>query len=204
MSLYILGMVFALLLFASCGAGAFRTATEPRVSEASQRARAVAIYFACPAPEHAGAGSGLFVGPNRVLTAAHVVSCLAPGAEFYVRDTFGTVRAAKIEWISPGADIALLEVAGDPTDFHMPVIAPVEPGSTVCIVAEIPTTTRQCGTVLGIRGQGGANVAHTARVVPGNSGSGVYDMNGRLVGIVTHKTPVGGLFTSLAGRRGLP
>jgi hypothetical protein len=40
-------------------------------------------------------------------------------------------------------------------------------------------------------------------VVPGNSGSGVYDDEGRLVGIVTHKTPAGGLFTSLAGRRGI-
>lgn len=201
MSFWILGLVAGLLLSIACGAGAVKEIRGATVTDASQRMRAVAIYQSCPLPEQRGMGSGLFIGPNRVLTAAHVVSCLAPGAVFYVRDNFGLVREAKLEWLSLETDTAVLAVSGPPMEVEPLKVGRVQRGETVCIVAEIPTPDRQCGVVLGTKSEGVGNVRHTAKTIAGNSGSGVYDADGRIVGIVTHKTPGGGLFSSLYGRK---
>ena len=78
-------------------------------------------------------------------------------------------------------------------------------GAEVCLVPVVPARGPQCGKVDSFDSIPG-DVFHQATTKPGNSGSGVYDADGRLVGIVTHyrRPPAqGGAFSSLADRRWL-
>ena len=129
-----------------------------------------------------GVGSGVVIAPDYVLTAAHVVDCedglMVVATETY--DGLATVVTRNSE-----RDLAKLYVPGirGPSVEIGP--AP-SPGDTVCLSPAYPRRDRKCGEVYFERGDGPNNrIRFSAKVEPGNSGSGLYDSDGRLVGIVT-------------------
>jgi S1-C subfamily serine protease len=135
------------------------------------------------------AGSGVVVGPRHVLTALHVVGCpLIPTVR--VRTYWGEDRAVRVTWEDRDRDLALLELVSA-SDFEVDVAPPVISaplGDVIILVTAYPREyVRQgavCATNLDRRAFDGADLCVSADATPGNSGSGVYDGLGRLIGIV--------------------
>lgn len=142
-----------------------------------------AVTIMCFAGPNTRVGSGVVVGEQHVVTAAHVVSC--PGKVFVgVGDTkqkewhLATIQSADFL-----ADVVRLKVP----DTRLMVGSvetspPPPPDSIICAMTAVPNFRKKCGLVRHI------NVGsfwHTAPVVPGNSGSGMFNSTGELVGIVS-------------------
>lgn len=158
-----------------------------------------------------GIGSGVVLSTGVVITAAHVVEC--DGARLvHVVTREGTKYAAEVAYVDATRDYARLKVRGLAAVSSV-VLAPTHVGDSVCVVAAHPFRQRQCGTIQRIEWKklpnGIVDLWSTARIVPGNSGSGIYNDKGELVGLATNKIPCvtdpwrddcGGLGTSLAGR----
>lgn len=132
-------------------------------------------------------GSGVLFGADQALTAAHVVRCATSELPLLIvlvkRD--GTQTIATVAELDAGADLARLDALG--LESAQIRVGPVPiAGQDVCIVSAVPRRMRRCGEVqLGVQTAPG-DYLHDAVTEPGNSGSGVYDRAGRLVGIVTH------------------
>jgi S1-C subfamily serine protease len=179
------------------------------LSVAEQAARAVQVSRGCPTanPDYleVSDASGVAVAPDTVLTAEHVVSC--PGgdvAELRAQTLGGERRPARVLWRAPNIDLAAIAVPG----VHVtasPYARP-RPGARVCMEHSVPTVGRTCGVVSAhatlLVGFRLLDILHTVPTEPGNSGSGLYDDRGHLIGIVTHgmSVPPGGLASSLIGR----
>lgn len=144
-----------------------------------------------------GYGSGVIMSSRTVLTANHVANkaanCLylaetADGKKF--------VMMISKEW--PEHDITelytpfALELVHDGHTQGLLPSTPIElapvppPGELACIVSSFPDHLRRCGAVQYYRQEPPGDVEIDVLVEPGNSGSGVYDLKGRLVGITTH------------------
>lgn len=150
-------------------------------------------------------GSGVVVRPDAVLTAAHVVDA---DCDYYVQpldlptmqegnifpvhvavmgEVAGVLDASGKKEKNPNADdVALLvldsETAAIPG--YAPVLGPrPEPGETVCSAAAVPHRLRRCGTVLEPDSQLSTLIRSKMPMTKGNSGSGVYDRRGHLVGL---------------------
>jgi S1-C subfamily serine protease len=179
------------------------------LSVAEQAARTVKVSRGCPTanPDYleVSEASGVAVAPDTVLTAEHVVSC--PGGDaalLRAQLAGGTAVAARVLWSAPNIDIAAIAVPGalaDPRPY-----APPRPGARICMEHATPARGRTCGAITAhavlLVGFRVVDILHTAPTEPGNSGSGLYDDRGRLIGIVTHgmSVPPGGLASSLIGR----
>jgi len=175
-----------------------------RRTVAQQLDSAVAIFVSCESGRF-GFGSGVIVGPNKVMTAAHVVKC--PGRYLVMVDGLEseTIYEGKKAYSDSRTDLALLETVErlpyTPVSIHT-----VSPGKRVCTVPMAPRADRRCGES-SLRSRLPGNLRHDIITEPGNSGSGVYDMGGHLVGIVTHYTTCkngqlcGGAMTTLSGRK---
>jgi hypothetical protein len=166
-------------------------------------------------------GSGTLVTGDQVLTARHVAHCDWPGPVIRVKRLTGDPDAfpAHTEWESEDWDIARIKLAGGAhyDGIETPEIAPPPaPGEgDVCFVAVQPQGAVQCGARVSdddpIDPQ--ADIVHKATTIPGNSGSGVFDGAGRLVGVVTRfsdctpggweHTFCGGKASSVANRDGV-
>lgn len=154
------------------------------------------------------AGSAVVLGPDRLLTAAHVVACEGHGGAplLVLVDIGATSTTAIVELTSSGSDLARL-VTADRMEYHALLIGPrPEVGDLLCVAAGAPAgRTRRCGPVEGFEPEPG-DIVHAVVTEPGNSGAGVYDARGRLVGILSHYRMCvngqlcGGKATSLAGR----
>jgi hypothetical protein len=176
----------------------------------AQIAAAVSIDVKCGLG--AWVGSGTLISPTQVLTARHVAHCDWDDAPtITVRRLTGTADAfpAHLAWESEEWDEARIELAGGAhfDGVTVPDLAPPpEPGAgDVCFVSVQPMAMVQCGARRkdDDHVSTGADVVHDATTVPGNSGSGVYDRAGRLVGVVTQYvncTPTGELKTYCGGR----
>jgi S1-C subfamily serine protease len=157
---------------------------------------AVEIKAACnELPIAISVGSGVIISTGDVLTAAHVVHPeitivdekgkrkIKPECAFAAETWDGKLYPMTVtkEW--PEHDIARLttfvELPYTPVTFaDMP-----EAGEDACIVARRPWRTRRCGEVQFYREHNGYRHITGVLVQPGNSGSGVYDKRGRLIGI---------------------
>jgi serine protease Do len=137
---------------------------------------------------------GVVVATDRVLTNAHGVP---PEGEVHVRFADGTDAVATVTARDTDGDLAVLTV---PTGDRTPVAwADTAPGVGTPVVVVVPsrgTTRTTFGTVSSIgrrfRGPGGRpivdGVEHTAPLARGSSGSPLLDLEGRLVGVNTHRT----------------
>lgn len=152
-----------------------------------------------------GMGSGVLVADRLVLTAAHVVACEGTVSIQVTVMATGQELTATAETIDTNSDIARLTLSEPVAATPMTYGPRPELDDRVCLVSAVPEYTRRCGNVQSFR-EGKGDVWHDAITQPGNSGGGVYDSRGRLVGIVTHYYTCrngqfcGGAFSSFNGR----
>jgi len=171
---------WALWMFVVATCGACRTAPieTARLDSIEARARAATVYVGSVCGTKPLAGSGVALDEHRVLTAAHVVgTCNDP---IIVVDSAPAVLLA----LDTEADLAVLrtakELAGGP-----PMIAPPSTGDgRVCIATATPKRDWKCGDMESVRD---GILTYGIASLPGNSGAGVYDRWGRLIGIHTHR-----------------
>jgi S1-C subfamily serine protease len=135
-----------------------------------------------------GLGSGFFVGPDTIVTNAHVV-----GNELSVKvvRSDGTSLPGSVSSVSREADLAIVRVART-TDFGLTLrsAAQLRPGEEVMAIGAPKgmshTVTR--GIVSAVRRDGAMLYVQTdAAINPGNSGGPLVDGEGRVVGVVTLK-----------------
>jgi len=137
-----------------------------------------------------GGGSGVIVSPTVVLTAAHVADMPDALCSFSVSRYDGRERSMRVERVDHKLDLArLVLMSGQEPFVYSPVSFGPKPliGSTVCAAPAWPSFKHKCGEVQPYAEAPG-NLQMDVVIEPGNSGSGVYDGAGRLVGIVTHLT----------------
>ena len=203
-------LFIALLLYAtSCATTGIGSHTASNLRNASaQRARAVKVSVTCGSSS--GYGSGVIVANRSVLTAAHVPEC-AGVPTITITDADGVDRPARVSMRArDGADAVRLELTGG-EDFHVPAVRWAGPPALdhmICVATAGPVRSRSCGIVQEIRGN--AELRSTWPADFGNSGSGVYDEQGNLIGLLVKLVPanwggVGGSIVELriAGLLGL-
>jgi S1-C subfamily serine protease len=127
-------------------------------------------------------GSGVIINSTNVLTANHLL-CEGAGYKVILADTREYIAEHFYSWAD--MDIALL-VMPDMVDFAetVQIAPPPNSGDMMCIVTGSPKRERKCGKVfVTFTKPGAGDIAHGALTEKGNSGSGTYDMQGRLIGI---------------------
>ena len=157
---------------------------------AQQHQATVTVQTEC-AMGGGGFGTGV-IHDGRVITAAHVATCqIAPG--FVVEGVTkvdpgdGIWRNTNLSTLDLEADLAVLTVPGLEA-YTTPIeVGPVPlMGDVVCAsTGAVPYYAIRCG-VVGPSSPSSktGDIVFDSVVVPGNSGSGLYDRHGRLVGIV--------------------
>lgn len=135
-------------------------------------------------------GTGVAIDDWNILTADHVVHCdpLDDGASWAVLQGGKRIKVEVVAEDS-GMDVAKLRVVTGSLNLGVPpaVIAPTpEVGDEVCSRVSFPPAdgTWHCGLVEKITGAENKRITHSAQTQHGNSGSGLYDAQGRLLGIV--------------------
>jgi hypothetical protein len=130
-------------------------------------------------------GSGIAVAPDEVVTNRHVIDA---GSIWRVRRGTKTWRAF-VTWVDPDHDLGLLEAAGLDA---LPVSLRLSPtpavGERVYAIGtpEGLELTFSEGIVSGLREyENGYVIQTSAPVSPGSSGGGLFDEQGRLVGITS-------------------
>ncbi len=167
--------------------------------------------FAAPPSMQAdgGNGSGVVYETGVVLTANHVIKCPPHSARMIRVVGADNIKLwAEVAAVDAAHDIARLSVRGvyaSKAELATPV-----PGEIVCSVNASPERNFACGIVgkvepMKTKENGEVNIWHSARTIPGNSGAGVYNRWGQLVGLATNgykpeQNMTGGLATTLLGR----
>jgi Flp pilus assembly protein TadD len=130
-------------------------------------------------------GSGVVIAPGRVITNRHVIE---DGASFRVEHG-GEKWPAKLVSVAPNHDLAELSVAG----FAAPAVT-VRDSSSLAVgervfaigAPEGLELTISEGLISGLRDfDEGRLIQTSAAISPGSSGGGLFDSEGRLVGITT-------------------
>jgi len=130
-------------------------------------------------------GSGVVIGPGRVVTNRHVIE---DGVSFKVEHD-GKIWPAKLVRVDPEHDLAELSVA----ELNAPVVR-IRSSSTLAVGEKVYAIgapeglelTISEGLISGLRDFGKDRVIQTsAATSPGSSGGGLFDAEGRLVGITT-------------------
>ncbi|MBL8483195.1 MAG: trypsin-like peptidase domain-containing protein, partial [Rhodocyclaceae bacterium] len=131
-------------------------------------------------------GSGVAVGRNEVVTNCHIV---VEGETIAVQDSAGT-HAAIWTLRDPAHDLCLLQVEGlAATAAQSADTAALAPGSPVYAIGNplsmgLAVTEGKLAAVPPAQG-GLRGLISTAAVAPGSSGGGLFDAEGRLIGITT-------------------
>jgi S1-C subfamily serine protease len=148
------------------------------------------------ATTEAGLGSGVLIGKDRVLTAAHVVQV---ADTISVQLASGETLSAKVIASEPSADLALIQLERTPMKGSIATLGDsdtVQVGDEVLVVGAPlgMSHTLSVGHISGRRiehklhgGFAGFELLQTdASINPGNSGGPMFDMAGNVVGIVSH------------------
>jgi S1-C subfamily serine protease len=147
--------------------------------------------------------SGVIIGPNTILTAGHCVQTEYKILNIWVRDRDGKSQPAFIIKSVKGTDLAILGI-----------IIPEKHWASISRYLAVGDEVRAVGHPLGnlwsttfghvsalnreFKGLEGSYIQFDAPINGGNSGGGLWDEYGSLVGIVTmHQTPC--LFGSWSG-----
>lgn len=175
------------LLLAGCQACAgifqgYRNQVDYIEFEASVR-----IFVECP--NGTQAGSGVAVSRRHVITAKHVVECLVGlPTSIVARTRHSATLEMAVDEVSETQDVARLVVVGAGEPFYVYAeISYSRPrvGDKVCSVGgDGPYThsVRKCADIATVTDH---YLVAPLGPVPGNSGSGVFDSRGRVVGILT-------------------
>lgn len=135
-----------------------------------------------------GQGSGFFVGPDTIVTNAHVVGA---AASVSVVGADGTASSGSVVSVSADADLALIRLPRVAKfGLSLRSVADLRPGEEVMALGApqgfTQTVTR--GIVSALRRDGSLLMVQTdAAVNPGNSGGPLVDGRGQVVGVVTMK-----------------
>ena len=191
-------LLFSLLVLVACDGCAATMSRTTVVADAypmrdatQQMASAVRISAACHVINPDGStgmkswgGSGVLVAPTVVLTAYHVVEC--SGLAFLtVHTADGQKINARVRDFAKYEDVARIDLDEEAADYQPISIGPVpSTGDSLCVASAMPDKDFRCGKFIRIRKD--ARMYTSILVRPGNSGSGMYDADGKLVGIVTH------------------
>lgn len=181
---------------ASCVAPHIPRVTGPAETPRQQEEGAVDINVTCPDGKKY-AGSGVVVGRQEVVTAAHVVTCDEGRSPTMVQvdaTGHGVWLAAVPDVMLPTRDIARIHVLGDLSKWYHPLTLAPDPdiGDELCEAAVEPRWDYRCGKVESVSD---TNVRISMVIEPGNSGAAVYDVEGRLVGLTVNAlTCQGGVY----------
>lgn len=139
------------------------------------------------------AGSAVVIAPGRLVTNCHV---LAKASNFVVKRD-NVTYGATLEYPDPGRDLCQIKVA----NFTAPPVAMAPPGGArvgqrVYAIGNprgLENTLSE-GLLSGLRGGDGEArlLQTTAAIAPGSSGGGLFDSDGRLLGITTFAARDGG------------
>lgn len=189
-------------------------------SDAEKEASAVRVESLCVQGDpwgqmvtgQGGWGSGVIYANETVYTAYHVVECPPKSARLiHVVTPDGAKHWAELAAARPDHDIARLFVPDlkntSPISIRIPTTH-----EQVCIASAHPERRLRCGNLTEVRpfkteSNGTVDIWHEVETKRGNSGAGIYDLHGYLIGITTNLRSCGdpalelcGLATSLAGR----
>ncbi len=141
-----------------------------------------------------GRGSGVILDGRIVLTAYHVVECPHLN-DIHIVTSAGKRVSAKVTKTWPGRDIAQVTADEDIGVFPPLEIAPPEKiGEVVCSASAVPERGGTCGEMLSYQvtptcpGTWCHDTQFAGEAIAGNSGSGMYNGGGALVGILTGGT----------------
>jgi S1-C subfamily serine protease len=164
-------------------------------------------------------GSGVIVGPNRVLTNRHVTESAGQYGIWVLQASLSAPIEAKVVAVSPSSnfneqDFALLSLAASVPSLGVAIAPSQEPLETVyaagfpnSIVSndaglmsllnsgsgQMPSPVLSAGAITTIQQNGGIPmIAHSADISPGSSGGPLANACGELVGINTFITDGGG------------
>ena len=149
--------------------------------------------FNVPIPLH---GSGVPLDHHRIATAEHVIANPVTLEFDNIIEKCPTVPDIHIVWPSGRRDrayiesedvdhdVAILRVLADTGMDPVEIAAPVM-GDAVCASVTVPVAEHVCGVVEDVGGEDGADFHVGAAGRPGNSGGGVWDSRGRLIGLLT-------------------
>lgn len=164
----------------------------------------VRLAITCPGGGEQS-GSGFAISPRHVITAAHVITCGSLNAPISIVALLrtGVVVDMEVDAVDRGADAARLRPAllKRPFAYFSEVrLTPLKVGEYICSIGgDNPNVfgVKKCGfvTVVGVcqydycdSWMPSSKLPHwfhsSIPVVPGNSGSAVFDARGRVVGIV--------------------
>lgn len=162
------------LIVVACTCRAPTPDTPQDLDALANRIEQVVHIEACSA-----AGSGVNLGNGYALTALHVVV----GCSAYVVTESISEKASTGELdLAHRFDVARIKLE-DSIPSSPVTIARVVPGQTVCAMVAHPLLLVRCGHVRSVaEGRGG--IEHSVPVDKGNSGGGLYDTSGSLVGII--------------------
>lgn len=133
-----------------------------------------------------GAGSGFVIDSSGlILTNDHVVKYSALGAEIKVRFVDGKTVPARVLWLSPNDDIALIraQVREPVPSLALADSARVRVGEVACALGN-PLgfeSVFTCGTVTALNPRYG--IQHDAPITNGNSGGPLLNAAGEVIGI---------------------
>jgi S1-C subfamily serine protease len=136
-------------------------------------------------------GSGVVTGSGRVITNCHVTS----GASQITVSSGANVRSASVNVADEEFDLCSLDVAGlDAPAVTIGTVSGLRTGQRVYAIGAplgLELTISE-GIVSSLREMASGKVIQTtAPVSPGSSGGGLFDADGKLVGIVTFQTRAG-------------
>ena len=151
----------------------------------------VRINVASASGSLVASGSGVVIGPGSVITNCHV----ALRGDLLEVKLAGVTYTASVEVANEEGDLCLLDVSGlsapavslgrvDSVRVGQPVYAIAAPRGLYSTISD--------GIVSALREvQGSKMIQTSAPVSPGSSGGGLFDTNGRMIGVVTLQTKAG-------------
>lgn len=190
----LLVLLLGLVANASCAHAAPKPTLEAQIT--ARYDAAVEISVTCVTPEGMSVGwwgSGVIVSKTRILTAAHVVETEGGVCAYVAEDSSGKTHLMYPITVlsSEEIDLASMEIISPRDEFASErVFFGKKPavGDRVCTATAWPRREYKCGDVMRSKEPPG-DIRVYMTVEPGNSGSGLYDMRGDLVGIVVHTYP---------------
>lgn len=139
-------------------------------------------------------GSGVIVSKDRLLTAGHIAETEGMICAFTAEDIKGqtflirpiaVLSSNDIDLASMGLISYTEEFNAERTRFgSVPLL-----GDKVCVATAYPRREYKCGDVMMPKADPPGDIRIDLVVEPGNSGSGLYNANGELVGIMVHTYP---------------
>lgn len=185
----LLVLLFGLVANASC----VHVQYEPNYIGFYDAAVEITAHCTGPRGEALWYGSGVVVDGTRLLTAAHVAEKEDPEdvCSFIAEDSRGNIFLIA-PLVTLESDLASMVLISPTKRFEAPAVrfGPVPKiGETVCTATAHPRREARCAMVTRPKAEPPGDIRIDMVVEPGNSGSGLYNMRGELVGIVVHTYP---------------